>query len=76
MMALPLRIVEFRVMPWLPTALLRAADNPTAHAVADESVAIGEIELPAGEGTLSIRLVELKGADFLRLRQLGLTPIP
>ena len=76
MMPLRLRVAAFLVVPWLAAALLRAADDPTACAVAYRAVAVGEIELSAGEGTLSIRPAETAGADFLRLRQLELTPIP
>lgn len=74
-MPLHLRVVVFLAVLWLPATLLRTAGNPTARAVAYASVAIGEIELPAGEGTLSIRPAEMTGADFLRFRQLELTPI-
>jgi hypothetical protein len=62
MMPSPLRLDVILVVPWLPTA----------RAVACTSAAIGGIELPAGEGMLSIRPAEMPGADSPRLRWLEL----
>ena len=37
---------------------------------------LGEIELPAGEFTLSIRPTEIVGGELMRLRTIELTPLP
>ncbi len=54
---------------------LSARVQPTERPTAFANVVVGEIDLPAGEFTLSIRPTDLAGGELMRLRLLELTPV-
>jgi alpha-L-fucosidase len=53
---------------------LAAVVKPTAKANAFATVDVGELELPAGEFTLSVRPTAIASGDLMRLRILELVP--
>jgi alpha-L-fucosidase len=57
------------------TAVLRGTVKPTTGAEQFTRLDLGEVALPAGELTASIRAVEVNGGELMRLRRLDLTPI-
>jgi alpha-L-fucosidase len=50
--------------------------RPTESATAFATVPVGEIELPAGEFTLTVRAATVSGGSLMKLRTVELTPLP
>ncbi len=54
---------------------LSARVKPTASPTTLITDDIGEVELPAGEFTISVRSTQIDGAELMRLRRIELTPV-
>ncbi|HVU32721.1 MAG TPA: alpha-L-fucosidase [Opitutaceae bacterium] len=55
---------------------LQGTVEATTNPIGYRSVPTGELDLPAGTYTLTIRPVRIEGTDLMKLRQIELTPEP